>query len=434
MAFGAIAVSGGSGGDMVSELIRRARSMTPAFVVARARALPHAVWKIVAALVLLALLGAWNIHTPWGLAGGSAARAEAKLAESARQRLVGVEADWAQVSMEGQAAVIRGLAPTEEELLVARGAVRQAAWAGGVLMGGVTRVRSDEAQVWAAREGAYPWSAELDLNRVTLRGSAPSREVVTALGGLAAVLFVDRRVVNELQVDPLPPADDWDELARGALAVLSRLSVGSATLADFDLTVSGQAATAEAADATRAGFERLDGLIGPLSSVDVRAPAPQPAAAAPAPQPRPTQPAAVQPATPPPAAPSENPLGRAYSGADCQARLDRALAGGEILFEVDNASLTPGSLPLLSELAEIAAACPSFALSVEGHTDDTGDAEANMALSERRAGTVVEALIALGIDRDRLTAQGVGAERPVADNATEEGRQANRRIEIIVRN
>jgi outer membrane protein OmpA-like peptidoglycan-associated protein len=413
----------------MSDLIKRAREFVarvpaPKDLIGRARSLPPDLWKIGAAALLVALLAAWNIHTSWGLAGGSAARAEAKLEESARQRLLGVgAADWAQVSMDGQTAVIRGVAPTEEDLIVARGAVRQAAWTGGLLFGGVTAVRSDQVRVWAARPGPYPWSAELDRNRITLSGSAPSRAAVSELGALAGALFADRRVINELDVDPLPPGEGWADAARGALAILSHLELGSASLADFELHVTGQAPSAEQAEAARTGLTRLEGVVSALSQVDVRAPRPQPAAVAPAAAPTPAQ-AVVEPPPAPEPTPQE----------DCQERLNRVLTRNEILFQVDSAALTPEGLPLLSELAQVAAACPAFALRVEGHTDDTGDPAANMSLSEQRARTIVEGLAALGIDPARLTAVGMGATRPVADNRTEEGRRANRRIEIIVQN
>ncbi len=419
---------------MISDLLKRARDLAsrlrppealrPRNLLSRARRLPPDPWKLAVAAVLVALLALWNIHTDWGLAGGSAVRAEAKLQESAQQRLTGVGADWARLAMDGQVAVVSGLAPREEDLIVARGAVRQAAWTGGLLLGGVTRVRSEQARVWAERQGPYPWSAELDRSRITLTGSAPSRAAVVELGALAGALFADRRVINELDVDPVPPGDDWTGLARGALAVLSHLEIGSASIADYDLQVRGEAATPDDAEDARQGLDRLEGLIGPQSSVDVRAPRPQPAAVVAAPPPAARQP---EPAVPEPAS-------AATPQADCQQRLNRVLADGEILFEVDSASLTPGSLPMLSELAQVAAACPPFALRVEGHTDDTGEAAANMSLSEQRAGTIVDGLAALGIDRARMTATGMGASRPVADNRSEDGRRANRRIEIIVQN
>ena len=67
-----------------------------------------------------------------------------------------------------------------------------------------------------------------------------------------------------------------------------------------------------------------------------------------------------------------------------------------------------------------------------GYTDNAGDAEANRRLSESHATAMMNELVSLGVDRSRLNAQGFGEEAPVADNATAEGRQRNRRVEIRV--
>ena len=71
-------------------------------------------------------------------------------------------------------------------------------------------------------------------------------------------------------------------------------------------------------------------------------------------------------------------------------------------------------------------------MTVEGHTDSTGSAEFNQSLSEKRADAVRDYLINQGLDAGSLSAQGLGTENPVADNNTSEGRQKNRRVEIIV--
>jgi flagellar motor protein MotB len=102
-----------------------------------------------------------------------------------------------------------------------------------------------------------------------------------------------------------------------------------------------------------------------------------------------------------------------------------------ILFDVDRADLRPGSGQVLDTIATILKADSALRLEVAGHTDSTGSAERNRELSRARAGAVVSALALYGIDRDRLIARGYGPDQPVADNATEEGRQQNRRVELI---
>jgi outer membrane protein OmpA-like peptidoglycan-associated protein len=115
----------------------------------------------------------------------------------------------------------------------------------------------------------------------------------------------------------------------------------------------------------------------------------------------------------------------------CTQQFSAALSRSSIQFRTGSAEIAPTSEALLDELAQIARGCP-MALSIEGHTDSTGPAQFNRMLSLGRAQAVVTALQAAGIDAARLSAEGFGADRPVADNATATGRALNRRIEIKV--
>jgi outer membrane protein OmpA-like peptidoglycan-associated protein len=71
-------------------------------------------------------------------------------------------------------------------------------------------------------------------------------------------------------------------------------------------------------------------------------------------------------------------------------------------------------------------------VSVEGHADATGTAEGNASLSEGRASVVAESLVRAGVDAARISTRGLGSTRPVATNATPEGRARNRRVEIVL--
>jgi outer membrane protein OmpA-like peptidoglycan-associated protein len=101
-------------------------------------------------------------------------------------------------------------------------------------------------------------------------------------------------------------------------------------------------------------------------------------------------------------------------------------------FETDSAVLRPSSREQLQNVAEILKAYPSVTAKIGGYTDNAGDAAYNMKLSADRATNTMNELVSLGIDRSRLEAEGYGESHPVADNATEEGRQRNRRIDINV--
>jgi len=77
-------------------------------------------------------------------------------------------------------------------------------------------------------------------------------------------------------------------------------------------------------------------------------------------------------------------------------------------------------------------AYPQVTLIIGGYTDNTGAADANLKLSQQRAANTMDEIIKSGIDAQRLEAKGYGEQYPVADNATEEGRAKNRRIDILV--
>lgn len=103
----------------------------------------------------------------------------------------------------------------------------------------------------------------------------------------------------------------------------------------------------------------------------------------------------------------------------------------QVNFAVDKADILPGSMPQIEQVARLLSGDPALKLSINGHTDATGDAAHNQALSEARAKSVVAALVARGIDGARLQARGLGQSEPVADNATEDGRAKNRRVELV---
>jgi OmpA-OmpF porin, OOP family len=103
-----------------------------------------------------------------------------------------------------------------------------------------------------------------------------------------------------------------------------------------------------------------------------------------------------------------------------------------LLFNTDSATLRPESQEQLRNIAAILTAYPNVHVKVGGYTDNTGDPQHNLTLSQDRANGVVAQLVALGIAPNRLEAEGYGSQFPVADNATAEGRAMNRRISMRV--
>ena len=104
----------------------------------------------------------------------------------------------------------------------------------------------------------------------------------------------------------------------------------------------------------------------------------------------------------------------------------------DVLFDFNKATLKPGAREKLSKVAGIVLAYPGLRLDLEGHTDSIGSDEYNMVLSDKRASSVHDYLIAQGVPAGSVSARGLGKADPVASNATAEGRQRNRRVEMVV--
>jgi len=147
---------------------------------------------------------------------------------------------------------------------------------------------------------------------------------------------------------------------------------------------------------------------------------PAPTATTPAPAPTPSATTtATTPATDPNAAP--------------KVTKDQLELPGQIVFENNSAVLKPESDAAITQLKNYLDKTTRVTkLRIEGHTDNTGSPQGNETLSGQRALAVKAALVAKGISKDRLIAVGFGQNKPIADNATEEGRAKNRRTEFHI--
>ncbi len=102
----------------------------------------------------------------------------------------------------------------------------------------------------------------------------------------------------------------------------------------------------------------------------------------------------------------------------------------DIQFETSSATLKQSSFPTLNEIVQVLQANPDLKIEIQGHTDGSGARAYNVALSQKRAESVMAYLKDKGIAAQRMTARGFGPDRPIESNATREGRARNRRVEI----
>lgn len=125
----------------------------------------------------------------------------------------------------------------------------------------------------------------------------------------------------------------------------------------------------------------------------------------------------------------------AGTGVDVSRNPDGSIAlvmPGNITFPTNSASISPGFYNTLDKVASTLAEDTKTAIVVSGHTDSTGSDSINLPLSQNRANAVASYLVSKGVSSNRINAQGYGSAQPVASNATAEGKQQNRRVELSI--
>ena len=237
---------------------------------------------------------------------------------------------------------------------------------------------------------------------VRLTGQVKDAASQTAIASFAAALFGHARVLDETVVDPALP-DGWPGRVLAGVHGLAALREGRMKVTPTGLTVEGSGI--EPGLAARVQRE-LDARLGAgAATVAVTFDAAAAEAAALAARPRPEI---------------------------CAEQITAILDAGSIRFGQGSAEIVPESRGVIAAIADVLRGCPGADFQIVGHTDSQGNPAANLALSEARAQAVVEALKGEELPLVRLRAHGYGADAPVADNATEAGRAANRRIEFVL--
>jgi OmpA-OmpF porin, OOP family len=110
----------------------------------------------------------------------------------------------------------------------------------------------------------------------------------------------------------------------------------------------------------------------------------------------------------------------------------RSVVLENVFFDTGKSSLRPTSFKALNDLAEVLKTKSTMVVEIQGHTDNVGTEESNLALSQARADEVKKYLVQKGVGADRVLAKGYGAGMPVADNSSEQGRAKNRRTQLKI--
>lgn len=248
-----------------------------------------------------------------------------------------------------------------------------------------------------ARVSPFVWTATLDPDRLLLEGFVPSEAVADDLVESARLKFGSLRIDNRMTVAGGAP-EGFSAAADAVLQGLSRLDGGVATLSDMESTLTGNAfsaaASGEIADQLGTALPEAFSLRETIGQLPL---------------------------------PSEN-----LNGTECQGQIDRIASQNSVLFDTGEARIQYHSRGFLDRIAFLARKCPGVRLEISGHTDADGETDANLALSERRAEAVMAYMVDAGVARSRLVSVGYGESDPVADNETEAGKAANRRIEFRI--
>lgn len=167
-------------------------------------------------------------------------------------------------------------------------------------------------------------------------------------------------------------------------------------------------------------FVALASVTGCSKQVSVQTPEPPPPAPEPVAEPEP-EPEEEEPVV------AEEP-----KNLDIQRDVIRLKPGIKILFATNSDALMPESHEILDEVVSVFEQNARLRVRVEGHTDGDGDDKYNLDLSARRAASVMKYLVDKGVASERLESHGCGEATPLGDNATEDGKQMNRRVEFVI--
>ena len=250
-------------------------------------------------------------------------------------------------------------------------------------------------EVAMAPQGPYTTRVCVQLGRLEIVGTVPDRAQRAALLTATTEGLGDVTVSTRLVLRPGAP-EGYERVLRSVPGEVSQLDRGCLEIVGRSLAIRGLVRSAAVGESIRA---RLEAAAGPGYEVQVEVDLPR------------LSPDALH----------------------CQEAFDALLSpGAHVLFEPGASELHEDGRKILDTVREIRSGCRTARILVVGHTDDSGDAAYNRELSLRRAQAVVDYLVLRGMGPEDLQARGLGEAQPRASNGTQDGRLANRRIELRV--
>lgn len=260
---------------------------------------------------------------------------------------------------------------------------------------------SSQEKAASTPQGPAEFTATLsEDDKVVLRGRLTDAMQRSAVDAFARAAFDGAEVLTATRIDETLP-DGWPVRVLAGLAALAEVEHGSLLVRADLVEVTGITGSLE----TRSRITQI--LAGELGQgqtfrVNVRYDeALDPVASLPTPE-------------------------------ECAANVNAEIIRTKIIFTPASAELATAARPVLDALAAILTKCPAMQMEIGGHTDSQGSEEGNQKLSQNRAEAVLLALQGRRVDTSGMTAVGYGEATPIADNETEAGREANRRIAFVL--
>jgi len=239
-----------------------------------------------------------------------------------------------------------------------------------------------------------------DAGRLTLAGRLPDARIRAAVQAFARARFGAEAVELEARVDENLP-QGWSVRVLTALEALAELHHGSVTVTEASIDVNGVSGNPDVSSQVTQAIVQGLGASAEFAINVMYDEALDPVAQAPTPD-------------------------------NCEARVRDIIAETKITFDPGSIEINTATGRVIDDIADVLRECGELPFEVAGYTDSQGREETNLGLSLARATAVINALMNRRVLVSSLVAQGYGAADPIADNATEAGREANRRIEFTL--